>query len=77
SGEDTSAIFVEQKLALIESQQTQLKDQLNTLNEQQSQVIESHKELVDKLQPSLSNLKELADYTSKKDMFISDCKSWC
>lgn len=77
SGEDISAIFVEQQLALIESQQTQLKAQLNTLNEQQSQVIESHKALVDKWQPSLSNLKELADYTSTTDMFISDWKTWC
>ncbi|HCG8622556.1 TPA: type III secretion system regulon anti-activator ExsD [Vibrio parahaemolyticus] len=77
SDEDTSAIFVEQQLALIESQQTQLKAQLNTLNEQQSQVIESHKALVDKWQPSLSNLKELADYTSTTDMFISDWKTWC
>lgn len=57
SGEDTSAVFVQQQLDLIKSQQHQLKKQLGTLSEQQLQVIKCHRSLIEKWQPSLDELK--------------------
>ncbi|XNO31737.1 T3SS regulon anti-activator ExsD domain-containing protein [Vibrio alginolyticus] len=77
SGEDTSAVFVQQQLDLIKSQQHQLKKQLGTLSEQQLQVIECHRSLIEKWQPSLDELKGFAEYTSTTEQFISEWKNWC
>ncbi|MEF1216063.1 T3SS regulon anti-activator ExsD family protein, partial [Vibrio alginolyticus] len=77
SGEDTSAVFVQQQLDLIKSQQHQLKKQLGTLSEQQLQVIECHRLLIEKWQPSLDELKGFAEYTSTTEQFISEWKNWC
>ncbi|MDF5485366.1 T3SS regulon anti-activator ExsD family protein, partial [Vibrio parahaemolyticus] len=51
--------------------------QLGTLSEQQLQVIECHRLLIEKWQPSLDELKGFAEYTSTTEQFISEWKNWC
>ncbi|EDP58975.1 T3SS regulon anti-activator ExsD domain-containing protein [Vibrio sp. AND4] len=75
--EENSAIFAEQQLALIQSQQSELYEQLNILNDQQYQVIESHRVMLEEWKPTLDELKGLSQYTETSDKFISKWKIWC
>ncbi|MCG9233715.1 T3SS regulon anti-activator ExsD family protein [Vibrio harveyi] len=77
SGEVSCAIFAEQQLELIKSQQSELHEQLSVLNEQQNQVVESQRALVEEWKPTLEKLKGLSEYRRTSDKFISEWKIWC
>ncbi|WP_045424026.1 T3SS regulon anti-activator ExsD domain-containing protein [Vibrio jasicida] len=77
STEENSAIFAEQQLALIQSQQSELYEQLDVLNEQQNQAVESHRAMVEEWKPTLDKLKGLSQYGETSDKFISEWKVWC
>ncbi|MEZ8045888.1 T3SS regulon anti-activator ExsD domain-containing protein [Vibrio sp. 10N.237.312.C02] len=77
SGEASSTFFAEQQLDLIENQHSELHDQLRVLNEQQNQVIESHRALVEEWKPTLDKLKGLYECGRISDKFISEWKIWC
>ncbi|CZF86413.1 T3SS regulon anti-activator ExsD domain-containing protein [Grimontia marina] len=77
STEEHSAIFAEQQLALIHSQQSELYEQLDVLNGQQNQAVESHRMMVEEWKQMLDKLKGLSHYGETSDKFISEWKVWC
>ncbi|MDC5807054.1 T3SS regulon anti-activator ExsD family protein [Vibrio europaeus] len=76
-GQEASAIYVEQQLELIMSQQQQVKEQLRTLEETHKKAAESHRILMEKWQPCLNTLKALSEFALTSPEFFTAWQTWC